>query len=240
MELLEKFDTFIFDLDDTIFDSEKRNIKYIFEFFKKKNINLDEEDKNIVFGHSWQYIYSFLKRKYNLSESVEKINKDILKIKFQDIKKHPLILNPGIKEFLNLLKKKKKKIAIVTGSCYKEAVFMLKSANLDIYFLNKDYPSWKKKYLIFAAGDYKESKPSPEGFLLALKILKAIPSKTLVFEDSKSGILAAKKAGCNVAFIKNFSSLLVDKLETLKPDYIFQDFTEILKSLFSKDKQYII
>ncbi len=235
MKLLEKFDTFIFDLDDTIFDSEKRNIKYIFEYFRKKNINLDKEDKNIVFGHSWQYIYSFLKKKYNLKESIEEINRGVLNIKFQDIKKQPLKLNPGIKEFLNLLKKRKKKIAIVTGSCYKEAVFMLKSVDLDIYFFNKDYPSWKKKYLIFAAGDYKESKPSPEGFLLALKILKSFSSKTLVFEDSKSGILAAKKAGCKVAFVKNFSSLLLDQLKNLKVDYIFQKFEEILNYPFSKE-----
>ncbi len=230
MKNLKTFKTFLFDLDDTIFLSEERNIGYIFKYFKSLNITLDEEDKNIVFGHSWQHIYKHIINKYKLDKGINEVNEGILKLKFQDIVENPLIHNPGIKTFLKLLEKKKRKKAIVTGSCYKEALFMLKSKNMHFFFFNKKYLFWRKKYLIFAAEDYKESKPSPKGFFLALKILKSKPQETLVFEDSKSGIIGAKKAGCKVAFIKNFSNLSLSDLKGIKSyiDYIFNDFKEVL------------
>ena len=48
---------------------------------------------------------------------------------------------------------------------------------------------------LVCAGDYKESKPDPEGFLLAASRLGVPPQACLVFEDTEMGIQAAKAAG---------------------------------------------
>jgi HAD superfamily hydrolase (TIGR01509 family) len=48
---------------------------------------------------------------------------------------------------------------------------------------------------LVCAGDYKNSKPDPEGFLLAAANLKVAPRDCLVFEDTEMGIQAAKSAG---------------------------------------------
>src|SRR5215813_3053731 len=48
---------------------------------------------------------------------------------------------------------------------------------------------------LVCAGDYKKSKPDPEGFLLAAARLGVVPEKCLVFEDTEMGIRAATAAG---------------------------------------------
>ncbi len=56
---------FIFDLDDTIVETEQLNVELISDYFQKKwKIRLDLTDKERVFGHSWQHIYHFIINKY--------------------------------------------------------------------------------------------------------------------------------------------------------------------------------
>ncbi len=45
------------------------------------------------------------------------------------------------------------------------------------------------------------TKPDPEGFLLAARALDAAPVETLVFEDSRAGLLAARAAGMRSIFV---------------------------------------
>ena len=47
----------------------------------------------------------------------------------------------------------------------------------------------------------RASKPDPQGYLLAAAALGADPAETLVFEDSRAGLLAAKAAGMRSIFI---------------------------------------
>lgn len=53
---------------------------------------------------------------------------------------------------------------------------------------------------LVCAGDYRKSKPDPEGFLLAAANLGVDAKTCLVFEDTEMGIQAAKAAG--MAWIK--------------------------------------
>jgi HAD superfamily hydrolase (TIGR01509 family) len=46
--------------------------------------------------------------------------------------------------------------------------------------------------------DVKEGKPSPEGYLLAMKTLGVSPGSCIVVEDGEYGITAAESAGARV------------------------------------------
>jgi len=48
---------------------------------------------------------------------------------------------------------------------------------------------------LVCAGDYKNSKPAPEAFLVAAARLGVAPERCLVFEDTDMGIQAAQAAG---------------------------------------------
>lgn len=49
--------------------------------------------------------------------------------------------------------------------------------------------------------DVERGKPEPEGFLKAARVLEVDPAETLVFEDSRAGLLAARAAGMRSMFI---------------------------------------
>ncbi len=73
--------------------------------------------------------------------------------------------------------------AVVSGSTRESVTASLASLNLLDRFDT-----------LVCAGDYKESKPEPEGFLLAAARLGVAPRSCLVFEDTEMGIQAAKAA----------------------------------------------
>jgi len=55
---------------------------------------------------------------------------------------------------------------------------------------------------IISAHDVAEGKPSPEGFLKAMKAENAAPDQTLIFEDSPAGIEAARRSGASYCIVK--------------------------------------
>jgi HAD superfamily hydrolase (TIGR01509 family) len=58
-------------------------------------------------------------------------------------------------------------------------------------------------YISFYAGvdDYEKAKPAPDGYLLAAMSLQVEPCDCLVFEDSVTGLQAARNAGMQVVAI---------------------------------------
>ena len=74
--------------------------------------------------------------------------------------------------------------AVVSGSTRESVAASLTTLNL-----------LDKFDTLVCAGDYKKSKPDPEGFLLAAARLGVAPRSCLVFEDTEMGIQAATSAG---------------------------------------------
>ncbi len=76
-------------------------------------------------------------------------------------------------------------VAVVTGAVHAEVDIALEASGiLDLF------------QAVVAGDDVVSGKPNPEGFLKASELLApAMPSRTLVFEDSRVGIQAAKAAG---------------------------------------------
>lgn len=65
------------------------------------------------------------------------------------------------------------------------------------------------KYLqeLITAQDVEEPKPSPEGYLLAMKKMNVKPTECLVVEDSPKGIEAGKKSGARVHIVSGPSEV---------------------------------
>jgi HAD superfamily hydrolase (TIGR01509 family) len=54
---------------------------------------------------------------------------------------------------------------------------------------------------VVCAEDYERGKPHPDPFLLAAKHLGVLPVECVVFEDSPTGIEAAKAAGMSWVYV---------------------------------------
>jgi len=119
-------------------------------------------------------------------------------------------LLPGISEALNYLKEKNIKIGI--GSASKNAIFILEKLKLVQFF-----------DVIIDGNQIVNSKPDPEVFLKGSKALGVLPETCVVFEDSDSGIQAAKAAKMTAIAIgtpEKFSNY----------DFCFTNFLKIVKS----------
>ena len=58
--------------------------------------------------------------------------------------------------------------------------------------------------LIIVQEDVKRVKPDPEGFNSAMNYFSVEPDQTVIFEDSKVGIEAARRSGANVMIVNQF------------------------------------
>ncbi|MEA2107772.1 MAG: beta-phosphoglucomutase [Bacteroidota bacterium] len=98
------------------------------------------------------------------------------------LKMTPRDILPGVKNFLEELKKAHYKIAI--GSSSKNAGTILERIGMKDFF-----------DAVVDGTKITRSKPDPEVFLKGAKELHIPPKQCLVFEDAESGIEAAKNAG---------------------------------------------
>lgn len=123
-----------------------------------------------------------------------------------------LPLYPGIREFLTQLQEQKIAIALVTGALRQEVELVLQKSDIAQYFS-----------LIVGGDDITQSKPEPEGYLLAVEQLNLQPSECLAIEDSYPGIEAAKKAGIPVVGVANTYPLhLLQRRANWIVDYLGQ------------------
>jgi beta-phosphoglucomutase len=75
------------------------------------------------------------------------------------------------------------RLAVVSGAVRSEVDMVLRAADLDVF------------EVIVSAEDVTRGKPDPEGYLLALRLLRLQAADAVAIEDSAPGIAAAKAAG---------------------------------------------
>jgi HAD superfamily hydrolase (TIGR01509 family) len=101
------------------------------------------------------------------------------------------------------------KVGVVTNSIRKTTEFMLNYAGildyLDILITNEDV---------------KRGKPSPEGYLKAMKELGATPEDTWVVEDGEYGVEAARNAGANVIRVSAPDEVNLQIFENVFPELL--------------------
>lgn len=121
-------------------------------------------------------------------------------------------LIPGIREFLNSVRKAGISTAIVTSS-----------DNEKLNSLWKAHPDLREFFdTVVSADDITRSKPDPEGYLLAAKRLNVAPENAFVFEDSLAGLQAGRAGGMTVVGVA--TTLPAEKVATLA-DVVIDNFT---------------
>lgn len=121
---------------------------------------------------------------------------------------------PGALEFMQELKKRGIRSAIVTSSN-------------DIKMSNA-YAAHPELHdlvdAVLTSEHFSKSKPDPECFLKGMEVLGATPQETIVFEDSFHGIAAGRASGAKVIGLAT-----TNKRDALTPlcDMVIDDFTQI-------------
>ena len=121
-------------------------------------------------------------------------------------------LVPGILNFLKKLKEAKTPVALATSSRLESMDLVLDKFKLRSYF-----------QIIINANQISRSKPDPEIYLKAANQLKINPKDCVVFEDSYSGVEAAKRAGMKVVLVMTSHT----RKDIPAVDLAIKDFTKI-------------
>ena len=180
------FNCVIFDFNGTLFwDTHLHNRAWDL-FLENHNITITDEEKNrILHGKHNQEI---LKMLFGSDLSDELVRDYILekeKIYQQMVADIQLKLAPGVEDFLDFLTGKGIVFTIATASGIENVRFYFEYLGLARWF---DYSK-----VVYNDGTIK-SKPDPEIFTTAMKIMNAKPARTIIFEDSETGIKSALAA----------------------------------------------
>jgi beta-phosphoglucomutase len=202
----------IFDMDGVICHTNPYHSLAFKEFFAKRNMYPTEEEFALhMYGKSNSYIMShFFGRPISGNELLELENeKESL---FREIYKDKISPITGFLEFFHHLKTNKFLTGVATSAPF---------ANLEL--IAGTLSLFDHMESVLASEDVTKHKPDPQIYLKSSTNLEVIPELCVVFEDSFSGVTAAKNAGMKVVGV--LSSHNKDELPVC--DLYIHDFREV-------------
>lgn len=210
--------TILFDMDGTLFDTEKH-----YQWAWRKAI----ADAGYELDASEVLKLRSLGAPYNVAQFQEWFGEEVdyraIRQERVDLMKdmlaHEIPLKPQVPQTLEKLRQMGYSMAVVTATAQEQAVSNLKLAGLLPFF---DH--------VISASMVKRGKPAPDVYLYACEILGVQPENCYAVEDSPNGVMSAHAAGCRTIMIPDLSQpdaelsrLLYRKLDT------FGELINILK-----------
>lgn len=213
-------DAVIFDMDGLLVDSE-----YVtFLAYKEMCLTFGKSFDMIYYatflGRNAAYIESSLASYLDNKDQAKEVMHAVHRIVEKQFEQKGVPLKRGVKDLINYLKQEGIKIGVATSSHRKRATSILDKAGI------------LDAFSVMVCGDeVKFSKPDPEIFLKTASALKVSPTRSIVLEDSESGINAAHLAGMRCINIPDLKAPSKSILE--KADYIAEDLVEVIEYIKS-------
>ena len=185
------FKAVFFDMDGLFLDSEPEWHQGETDLMRSLGYDWQESDQRICLGGPLtrvaEYMSSCVEGRYSPEWFMAKIDEVML-----DRLSKPVPTMPGALEFSDLLHKENIPLALVSASPHKlvDAVF----AGIERHNFS----------FSVAQGDIPRTKPFPDPYLHAAQKFDVDITDCLIFEDSNTGIAAAKASGAFVCAIPNF------------------------------------
>lgn len=179
------FKAVIFDMDGVIINSEPLHFEVEDKLFRSLGLKIPSEEHNSFVGTTSFLMWTHIKNKYALLQSVA----DLIKISrnaYIDHLKTQVHIKPvkGVMELIRDLYENDIKLVLASSSPISHINFILEKFKMHRFFHRK------------ISGDQVEKgKPAPDIFLYSAETLCLSPSDCIVIEDSKNGVIAAREAG---------------------------------------------
>lgn len=181
----------LFDMDGLLVDSENLGIEVAILVCRNLGIELTPEEQRAFIGITDEKFYKELFARRGLDLDVQKALQEHFAM-YEQLLVSDLEPFPGAASLPKILKDQGRKIALVSGSTRHQIDIIFNSLGIADCFS-----------VIVSCDDIAVSKPNPEGYLTAAKLLGEEPNNCIVLEDAESGIKAGKAAGMKVIGVVN-------------------------------------
>jgi beta-phosphoglucomutase-like phosphatase (HAD superfamily) len=178
---------FLWDMDGTIIDTEELHAQSLWELLPEGSYPMQRfEFDQFCIGKTDHQIFNYFQERglfadQTTNQLIDKKNELFIELlKRADINS---LFSPSIKSFFLRAKQQRINIAVVTSSEKVIAKTILEEIGLNSYI-----------DLLVTREDTSENKPLPAPYLLALKHLNVSADQCICFEDSETGLTAAKAA----------------------------------------------
>lgn len=198
-----------FDMDGTLVDSDPIHIAVFIEFLAERGVTISEADymARIHGRRNVEIFRDFL-------PDADPVEMDLAKeAAYRERVGASMDPMPGARDLIHRARSRGVKTAAVTNGPRANLQAVLTATGLTDAF---DHTG--------TSNDVTHGKPHPELYLAALDALNVQPDQALVFEDSPSGIAAARAAGIDVVAIA--SSLSPEVLVGHGALFAIPDFTD--------------
>jgi len=212
---MSKFEAVIFDFDGTMVDTEWVIYEEVQRIFHDEGQELPLEEYSKCIGSSYEtwspqdYLEELTGKTYDWEKLRTARDKRI----YARMEGQELI--PGVQEALDFTKEQGLRLAVVSSSSHDWVDKWLAKLGIEHCFES-----------VTCRGDAPRIKPAPDLFLKGAERLNLDPSKCLVLEDSRNGMIAANNAGMSVFAVPNRVTAGSDFSEALERLTSIKQFPE--------------
>ena len=179
----------IFDFNGTMVFDEKFHAMAWRKFIEEKaDVKISDEDyqKYCQGVNANVIIEKFLQKKFDADELAELVEEKEKFYRQIAVDSGEFKLVDGLEKFLDELKKNNVPMTIATAAGLNNVKFFFEHFNLSKWF--------NREYVVYDDGTLP-GKPEPDMYLKAAEVIGMEISDCIIFEDSRSGIKAAKNSG---------------------------------------------
>lgn len=178
----------LFDMDGLLVDSEPLWFETEVEVMARLGAPWSKDDQEHLLGGSMEHTVAYLLRRATEPASPEHVARWMLDGMLKRAAERRVIVRPGAVELLAEVAAAGVPCALVTSSEREFAEAVLTGTGFR-------FP------VTVTAEDVTRTKPDPEPYLLAAKLLDADPAACVALEDSPNGVASATEAGCRVVAV---------------------------------------
>jgi HAD superfamily hydrolase (TIGR01509 family) len=175
----------LFDMDGLLVDSEPLWLEAETAVMARLGADWSTADQVRLLGGSLDHTVRYLLAKATKPAPPEAVAAWLMDGVTERVRDHGVPVRPGARELLAEVAAAGLPCALVTGSerRFMDAVLARTGLRFDV---------------LVCAEDVSVTKPDPEPYLLAAKLLGTDPGRCFALEDSPNGVTSAEAAGCQV------------------------------------------
>ena len=175
----------LFDMDGLLIDSEPLWLEAETAIMARLGASWTEQDQAQLLGGSLERSVRYLLGKATRPAPPELVGEWLMSDITERVRRDGVPVRPGARELLASVARAGLPYALVTSSerGFMEAVLASTGMRFDV---------------LVCAGDVTATKPDPEPYLLAAKLVGVHPADCFALEDSPNGVASAEAAGCRV------------------------------------------